>query len=365
MKGKNVKKTLAFLLSSAVALSSGGMAALAEEADQQTIQLTEDAAEAERIAAEEAARAESERIAAEEEAARAESERIAAEEAARAESERIAEEEAAKAESEMTETNAAETEPEATEPAETEPAATEPSETEPAVTEPTETETTEASETEPETEKQSEKLFEEGYSLLKKDTVLYKDRDTMEILGRFKSDSHIYILKRFADDGDEDSNNDWMHIAFAIWRDGSVEMEEGYVRADRVVPVPEKEQAEEAEKLAEDASHILYKENSKIILVPADFEAEVQETEAEPETETEPEVYTISAHWDDETLEIGDSITLTAQCEEEKPVFWQTSEDGTNWVPVAEGVSYEFELTEENCQMLFRAVSGEMTEEGK
>ena len=202
---------------------------------------------------------------------------------------------------------------------------------------------------------ETEDLFLYGYAKIKKDTVLYREKCSAEAAeqGLFIGESYVYVLERALDDGDGNPENDWMRIAFAVMKDdGTVEEAEGYARANQILP----EAASETETLTVSLSqgiHICYQGNNQIVLVPAAYKIkeEAEETEGEELTP-----YMISACWENDTLGFGDTVTLIAECGAEETVFWQSSGNGTEWITIAEGQTYSFELAEDNYQMFFRAV---------
>ncbi len=90
-------------------------------------------------------------------------------------------------------------------------------------------------------------------------------------------------------------------------------------------------------------------------------EVPVEEAPAEPEVPALPplpEEILLEASWSGETLGIGDTITLTALCEDCFVVVWQYMDDQGAWHDVgAEGSTYAYELTEDNYRWLWRAVA--------
>ena len=82
-----------------------------------------------------------------------------------------------------------------------------------------------------------------------------------------------------------------------------------------------------------------------------------QQKESEAVTEL-PAEYPIQASWIGDTLGIGDTVTLTALTEEENaPVFWEACGEDGIWNVVSEEETYSYELTMNNYEMSFRAVS--------
>ncbi len=222
---------------------------------------------------------------------------------------------------------------------------------------------------EEDTEAMTEALFLCGYAQVKKGTPVYGAKISAGEVreGSFTEKSIVYVLERSQQDEDDNEENDWMHIVFAVDRNGVTETKEGYVRAEALLPYGEEEAKSLAASLSGNAAHVLYQGNAQIPLVPAAFEE--KEPESEQETaETQDavqKVYEISATWENETLGIGDLVTLSALCGAKDKVIWQSSEDGEVWTEIAEGTTYTYELTEENYRLSLRAAAEESTDAGE
>lgn len=213
--------------------------------------------------------------------------------------------------------------------------------------------------TEETTEKETEALFSHGYATVKKDTAIYREKTAAEEarIGLFTEKSVVYVLERFENDGDKTGNSDWMHVVFAVDRGQAAEITEGYVRAGSLLPYGE-ETEDLVSALTRDESHVVYQGNTQIPLTPAAFEEKEEAlTEEETEESAAKKLCEISASWENETLGIGDEVTLTAVCEPEDTVMWQSSKDGEVWEDIARGQVYIYELTEENYQLSLRAVA--------